>query len=122
MGEVMRTIKLIDTKNSNEYTEKLQDDGILPEGVIAVSEDHPFFVGFDKESHYLQWPDAVLVEYTEAEKAARAAEINQAAINAEALAYLAGTDWYIIRQQEAGQAVPADILAARQAARARVVH
>lgn len=46
----------------------------------------------------------------------------QAARNAEALAYLASTDWYVIRQQETGEAIPADVLAARQAARAAVVH
>lgn len=45
----------------------------------------------------------------------------QAQINAEAREYLAITDWYIIRLQETGEPVPADILADRAAARARVV-
>lgn len=45
----------------------------------------------------------------------------QEQINAEARAYLAETDWYVIRLQETGEPVPADVLADRSAARARVV-
>lgn len=41
--------------------------------------------------------------------------------NSEARAYLAETDWYVIRQQETGEPVPAEILAERAAARARVI-
>lgn len=40
-----------------------------------------------------------------------------AKIKFEALRYLASTDWYVIRHQETGKEIPADILAARQAAR-----
>lgn len=49
------------------------------------------------------------------------AEEVQADINAEARAYLAKTDWYVTRMHETGQPVPDDIVAARQAARDRVV-
>ena len=41
--------------------------------------------------------------------------------NTEARAYLAETDWYVIRLQETGEPVPEDILAERAAARARVI-
>ena len=41
----------------------------------------------------------------------------QDAINAEALAYLASTDWYVLRLSETSTAIPADILTKRQAAR-----
>ncbi len=41
--------------------------------------------------------------------------------NAEARAYLASTDWYVVRLQETGTPIPADISAARQAARDSVV-
>lgn len=41
----------------------------------------------------------------------------QIQINADSLAYLASTDWYVIRMSETGKPVPDDILAARQAAR-----
>jgi len=49
------------------------------------------------------------------------ARVAQDAINAEALAYLASTDWLIIREVDAGVACPADIKAERAAARARIV-
>lgn len=42
-------------------------------------------------------------------------------INAETRAYLARTDWYVIRMQETGEPVPDDVLAERAEARARVV-
>ena len=45
----------------------------------------------------------------------------QAQANAEARAYLASTDWYVVRFAETGVAIPADIAAARQAARESVV-
>ena len=41
--------------------------------------------------------------------------------NTEARAYLASTDWYVIRLQETGQAIPEEILEARSQARSRVV-
>lgn len=47
-------------------------------------------------------------------------ELQQQA-NAEARAYLASTDWYVIRLQETGQATPEEILEARSQARSRVV-
>lgn len=43
--------------------------------------------------------------------------ITQAQKNAEALAYLAKTDWYVTRKMETGEAIPAAILTARQEAR-----
>lgn len=47
--------------------------------------------------------------------------VEQERINAEALAYLASTDWYVSRFSETGVAVPEDVKAARQMARARIV-
>ena len=48
-------------------------------------------------------------------------EQEQARVNTESRAYLASTDWYVIRQQETGEQVPDEIMAERAAARARVV-
>jgi len=45
----------------------------------------------------------------------------QAPINEAALAYLAATDWYVIRASETGVPVPQDILDERAAARLRIV-
>jgi len=53
--------------------------------------------------------------------AQEAADNEQRRINQEAIRYLASTDWYITRQQETGKAVPSDITAEREAARARIV-
>ena len=48
-------------------------------------------------------------------------EQEQKRINSEARAYLASTDWYVIRLQETGAPIPAEILDERAAVRARVV-
>lgn len=49
------------------------------------------------------------------------AEQLQQQVNAEARAYLSSTDWYVLRQQETGIAIPAEILELRAEARARVI-
>jgi hypothetical protein len=48
-------------------------------------------------------------------------QIEQERINNEALAYLASTDWLIIREMDSGLACPAEIKALRQAAREAIV-
>ena len=45
----------------------------------------------------------------------------QKEINKHARAYLASTDWYVIRLQETGELIPADVATFRAEARARVV-
>ncbi len=45
---------------------------------------------------------------------------DQAGINADARAYLASTDWYVIRYQETGAPIPAEVLSERRAARERI--
>lgn len=47
--------------------------------------------------------------------------VDQNKINIEALAYLAETDWYVLREMDTGEPCPPEIKAERQAARARVV-
>lgn len=54
---------------------------------------------------------------TDADLAAAA----QQEINQQARAYLAATDWYVTRFAETGVAIPADITAARTAARASII-
>jgi hypothetical protein len=49
------------------------------------------------------------------------AEAAQQQLNQESRSYLSSTDWYVIRQQETGVAIPQDILDARQAAREAIV-
>ena len=49
------------------------------------------------------------------------AQAEQEKINAEALAYLASTDWMVIREMDSGLPCPADVKTARAAARAKIV-
>lgn len=49
------------------------------------------------------------------------AQVEQERVNQEALAYLASTDWYIIREMDQGTPCPAEIKAERASARARIV-
>lgn len=49
------------------------------------------------------------------------AELEQERINAEALKYLADTDWMIIREVDSGVVCPADVKLARAQARAKIV-
>lgn len=49
------------------------------------------------------------------------AKVQQEKDNAEALAYLAETDWMIIREVDAGVPCPADVKAKRAEARAKIV-
>lgn len=48
------------------------------------------------------------------------AKLEQEKANAEALAYLASTDWLIVRQMDTGTPCPEEIRLARQAARERI--
>lgn len=49
------------------------------------------------------------------------AQVEQEKINAEALAYLAETDWMAIREAEGGTSMPAEIKVERQSARNRII-
>ena len=48
-------------------------------------------------------------------------QVEQERINAEALAYLAETDWLAVRQAETGVQMPEDVRIARQAAREKII-
>ena len=48
---------------------------------------------------------------------AEAQEVARQAERSEALAYLADTDWMVVRYAETGKDIPADVLKKRQAAR-----
>jgi hypothetical protein len=52
---------------------------------------------------------------------ALAAKCAQGAVNTEAQAYLAATDWYLVRNGETGADVPDAVLAERAAKRAAIV-
>ena len=49
------------------------------------------------------------------------AQVAQEKLNQESLAYLADTDWYVIRYMESAVAIPDDVAQRRSAARAAIV-
>ena len=93
-------------------TVKIQGEGWLVNGSMSVPNS-----GGNSDYHEVQeWiaeGNTPEPEYTDVEIAANA----QREINQENLAYLASTDWYVIRKADTGTAVPTDILDARAAAR-----
>ena len=93
-------------------TVKIQGDGWVVNGFMSVPNS-----GGNSDYHEVQeWiaqGNTPEPEFTDAEIAANA----QQEINQESLAYLADTDWYVIRKADTGTAVPTDILDARAAAR-----
>lgn len=63
-----------------------------------------------------KYPEGYWVEYEDI-----SAQVEQEAINQEALAYLASTDWLIVREVETQVPCPAEIKALRAEARLKVV-
>lgn len=68
------------------------------------------------EGDKFKYPEGYTVEYIDI-----TAELEQEKINQDALAYLASTDWLIIREIDCGMPCPAEVKALRQAARAKIV-
>lgn len=80
--------------------------GALPEGLTILPQPSP--------AH--RWVDGDWVL-----DAAIVAKLEQERINRDALEYLNQTDWYVIRRQETGEAIPEEVLSNRAAARKVVV-
>ena len=68
----------------------------------------------------MSWLDSAKVT-TAVEKAAKAADDAQEAINSEAERVLRESDWYVLRFLEKGTPIPADIISARDDARPQIV-
>ena len=66
-------------------------------------------------------PDAVTWAKVKADMDKQDAFANQKVINETARAYLASTDWMVVRAAEGGTAVPSDVTTKRAAERAKVV-
>ncbi|MBL4917991.1 hypothetical protein [Szabonella alba] len=64
----------------------------------------------------IDWSKTITAE----DRATADAEATAATARAEALAYLASTDWMVIRAAETGKAMPEDVAEARAAARGEV--
>tara|TARA_R110000851_G_scaffold270460_1_gene423081 strand:- start:10 stop:339 length:330 start_codon:yes stop_codon:yes gene_type:complete len=75
---------------------------------------------FDKYeiSEDSDWPG--IKPCDQATKTAHEAEQVRAGINQEAMAYLAATDWYVVRDMDSGEVIPNDIRLARAEARGKI--
>lgn len=88
----------------------------LPYGVRPGDEEcsYPYS---EVASYLLDHPEALVPEPTP--PAPTPEQLKEREI-AEKLAYLASTDWYVVRFAETGVAIPAEVSAGRAAARARI--
>lgn len=107
------------TKNGGFYAREIHGDNIPADAVEITIEEHQALLEGQSQGKRIV-ADANGYPVLADPPAPTAAEV-QAQKNAEARAYLASTDWYVVRLQETGTPIPSDISAARQAARDSVV-
>lgn len=90
---------------------KIQGEGYLLNGSMSV----PKADGNREYEAIKEWlkDNTPEPEFTDEE----IAQQEQEKINAEALEYLASTDWYVVRFSETGTAIPDEVKAKRQEAR-----
>ena len=96
-------------------TVKQQKHGYLVNGNMSVPNDERN-KDFLEVQEFISNGGTVEPEFTQAEIDKQA----QDAINSEALAYLASTDWYIVREAESGVVCPDEIKELRAEARANI--
>lgn len=137
----MKLIKI--TSKTGQYMESPQDDAELGLALIlsdgswgkperwVLHKDEPMAEAYDEadvlEEHIVDGLDGtshkevkLKAEYlVEIENIS--AQVEQERINAEALAYLASTDWMVLRSIDNGIPYPEEIKTERAAARARIV-
>lgn len=116
--EVLEMEQILVKEAVTEEQELLNEEG--------QSFDPPQFETVEVEpAEYKEQPKLVDVLVSPAEYEVEiediSAKLEQEKINAEALAFLDATDFYIIRELDNGVPCPADIKAERQAARERIV-
>ena len=102
------------TNNITSFPEYMAELGITEIPDVPrpdFSDDTHFVFTIDDEPYWSVTPKSE-------EMIAQAA---QAKLNATSLAYLASTDWYATRFAETGEAIPAEVKTARQAARDAIV-
>ena len=100
----------------NIETVKMESDCFRVNGTMIVppSTDNAdyFFV-----QEWLAAGNTPTPQYTDAQIAATA----QAELNVTSRSYLASTDWYASRKSDTGEAIPAEVITARAAARESIV-
>lgn len=101
------------------YDEAIHGDNIPSDAVEITAEEHAALLEGQSQGKLIQADEngyPIL-----AEPPAPTEEEVQAVKNQEARAYLASTDWYVIRNQETGVAIPEEIAIKRQEARERII-
>lgn len=101
------------------YTPEIHGDNIPADAVEITAEQHAALLDGQAAGKVIT-PDENGFPVLADPPPPTAAQL-QAATNAQARAYLASTDWYVIRQQETGEPVPPEVLQQRAAARATVI-
>lgn len=105
-----------DGKLVTRYDSEIHGDAI-PADAMEVS-DEVFFQTINETDGLWSMVNGNIVKLPLPEPTS---EELQAQANAEARAYLASTDWYVVRFAETGVAIPDDILTARKLARESIV-
>jgi hypothetical protein len=110
----------------NAFAQFIDDEGTrhltVPHGMLEWVGPPAPPADFDGENYDVQEvSESPYVVYTK-KSAEQLAQLAQAKINAESLAYLASTDWYAIRFAESGVQIPEEVQKLRQAARDAIVH
>ena len=101
------------------YSTEIHGDNIPADAVEISAAEHQALINGQSEGKRITADENGFPVLSDP-PAPTAAEI-QAQINAEHRAYLASTDWYIVRFAETGVAIPDEIKIARQAARDSIV-
>lgn len=132
-GQEIRAGKFESQEKLNLYLEKLNTKGIVglkPERTVAQSDcsESEILSALELTPEVLDESGQIIspamarlpADYT-IEIQDITAQVEQEKINQESLAYLASTDWLIIRELDSGVPCPADIKVKRQQARDRIV-
>lgn len=108
------------SKTTSGFYDSKIHDGLIPSDAVSITpEYHKELLEGQSSGKMIQADNKGYPRLIE--RPAPSPEEMQAIRNAEARAYLAKTDWYVVRFAETGQAIPDDIRAARETARASVV-
>ena len=83
----------------------------MPNGKVA--HNIPVGILFGEDGDVNAIPEDIVRHYID--------QYNQEKINLDSLEYLRNTDWYVVRQQDSGTAIPTDIQTERAACRERIV-
>lgn len=110
--------KIIVTEQNNKTCEYIDYNGEVLEQLPFLGHGQPERDELDENG--IATGNKIPAEYT-VEIIDITQQVEQERINKESLNYLTSTDWYIIREMDSGIPCPAEIKAARAAARAAIV-